>query len=139
MINGNCPAYAKICAVTIPLFDTTCFVSEFLAYKEPAVGRHPMYKTFCNCSTSSQLQILIFRHQMHKTCCRQSPHAFRNQILPDTRCAYSDFTEKKGPSHSGTDLHLSFETTLFQVRNRYKHVYRYLSLLLFLSKVLTKQ
>ena len=40
---------------------------------------------------------------------------------------------KKGPPHAGTDLPLLFETTLFPVRNRYKHVYRYLAHYYFFS------
>ena len=43
------------------------------------------------------------------------------------------YLRKKGPFHAGTDLPLLFETTLFHVRNRYKHVYRYLAHYYFFS------
>lgn len=88
------------------------FVSELLAYKEPAVGSHSMYRS------------KMFRHSDAKD--------LLSAVAPAPEGFLITYKRKKSVPRRDGPLSF-FETTLFPVRNRYKHVYRYLAHYYFFS------
>ena len=99
------------------------FVSELLAYKEPAVGSHSMYRfklRFSDIRNAKDLLSAVV------------PRNRKSGNLQIRQWRILIFRIKNPPHFRDGNL-LCFETTLFHVRNRYKHVYRYLAHYYFFS------